>query len=312
MSGHTSHEFKSFTLSNHVLDHSCHFYLSVIFPRSLRPATFRRGQELPRTAYLDALRGYAAWIVYDSHVIHEDWRRETSPLMQWPCFKILFRGHAQVDIFFIISGYALSYRMLGYMYAKEPQKILNSLASSTFRRYLRLFAPTAAASFITMIALSLRLATKGEGGEVLKESFIENLTFWVLDTIRASNPFAHVTGWWYGDAVGTKYLPQMWTIAVEFRGSMILFLFCATTCRMSPRKRMSVTWICIIASSWWQAQYAGLFLAGMWIADLKMWNESKRNNSTLPISSSVCHVNHKTRNHLLPKCSISLPTFCSS
>lgn len=257
-------------------------YLSIIFPRSLRPASSRRGQELSSTAYLDALRGYAAWIVYNSHVIHEDWRPETSTLMQWPCFKILFRGHAQVDIFFVISGYALSHRMLGHMYSKEPEKVLNSLSSSTFRRYLRLFAPTAAASFITMIALTLRLATKGEGGEVLKESFAENLTFLILDTIQASNPFAHVAGWWYGDAVGTKYLPQMWTIAIEFRGSMILFLFCAATCRVYPRKRMFIAWICIIASSWWQAQYAGLFLAGMWIADLKMWNERKQKESSLP------------------------------
>lgn len=253
-------------------------YLAHVFPRGMRPAIDKEQSHLSSTAYLDALRGYAAYIVYNSHVIHEEWRPETSFIMRFPFAKIWFRGHGMVDVFFVISGYALSYSMLKSIHSKQHAKVLHSLASATLRRYLRLFAPTAMASFVAMIVIGTGLARKGEPPEVVQSTILENLRFWVIDTTRSSSPFQHVVGWWYGGCFGTKYLPQMWTIPVEFRGSVVLFMFLAATCKMKTVVRLWTTWVCILAFFWWEATYAGEFLMGMWIADLKLHRAKQSQN----------------------------------
>ena len=245
-------------------------YLTLVFPRSLNPVN----PKLTLTSYLDALRGYAAYVVYNHHVINEQWRSGSSLLTKLPVVRIWFAGHGMVDVFFIISGYALSYRMLTFIHTKQQTKVMDSLASSIFRRYLRLFLPTAGATFVAMIAISTGLAVKGEDPQVLQPTYLGNLQFWLADTVRASSPFEHVVGWWYGGVFGTKYLPQLWTIPVEFRGSMILFMFLAGTCKMTARTRMYLTWGCIVAFFWWEAQYAGEFLVGMWIADRRISRSS--------------------------------------
>lgn len=253
--------------------------VSWMFPRSLRPASNKKPHELHSTAYLDALRGYAAFVVYNSHVIPESWRPENG-ILRITFLKIWFHGHGMVDVFFVISGYALSYRMLDYIHTKQHIKFLDSLASSTLRRYLRLFVPTAVASFVCMIVLSTGLAVKGEDPQVLQPTFWGNLQFWIADTVQASSPFPHVVGWWYGGCFGTKYLPQMWTIPVEFRGSVILFMFLAATCKMATRIRLCLTCVCAAMFFWWEAQWAGEFLIGMWIADLKMWKSRQQQGQT--------------------------------
>lgn len=64
------------------------------------------------------------------------------------------------------------------------------------------------ATFVCMLAISTGLAVKGEEPDVLRPSFLENLQFWIIDTVRASNPYEHVVGWWYDGCFGTKYLPR--------------------------------------------------------------------------------------------------------
>lgn len=212
--------------------------------------------------------------------------------MSNPVSQFLFRGHPHVDVFFVISGYALSFRMLSYMHSRQSDRLLNSLVSSIFRRYLRLFVPSAFATLVAMLLVYSRIAIKQGDPNVLQSSFGENLLFWMRDTFRASNPFTHVVGWWSPNVFCTAYLMQLWTIPIEFRGSMVLFLFCAATCKMSPMKRMVTTWLCITACLLWEHHYASLFLVGMWIADVRMFRAS-----TQPAPLSISE----------PPASISLP-----
>jgi peptidoglycan/LPS O-acetylase OafA/YrhL len=50
-----------------------------------------------------------------------------------------------VNLFFVISGYVLSYRSLSVLYASDYPKMHEGTASSMFQRALRLWLPTMAA-----------------------------------------------------------------------------------------------------------------------------------------------------------------------
>ncbi|KAJ8607242.1 hypothetical protein MRB53_040428 [Persea americana] len=83
------------------------------------PALFKRSspQKLRSTAYLDGIRGLAAFVVYIAHnllsanglmvPIEVAWGFEGNYyLINFPFLRMLFTGsHASVPIFFIISGY---------------------------------------------------------------------------------------------------------------------------------------------------------------------------------------------------------------
>lgn len=222
-------------------------------------------------AYLDALRGYAAWTVYNHHIFFADWRpAEDTFLGSLTAFQILFRGHGAVSVFFVISGFVLSYKMVEYMQTNQHARIIDSLSSSIFRRYLRLYLPAAFATFCAMVAFATGLAVKGDPPNIVQDTLLGNFGFWIKDTIRTSDPFAALEGWWYPEIFGSAYLIQMWTIPMEYRGSMILFIFCAGVCRLNMRLRMLAEVLGTVICFWWEAAYIGLFLWGMFLAELRL------------------------------------------
>ncbi|KAK5047148.1 hypothetical protein LTR84_007091 [Exophiala bonariae] len=247
--------------------------LIAALPRFLRPGGLaRKSDKIHSTAYLDALRGYAACIVFAGHLLGYP------AAIQYPFLRVLTSNRGMVDVFFVISGYVLSYRMLKLMRQKNADLLLQSLASSTFRRYLRLYVPTGIATFIAML-----LVYTGHIPSAPKlATFKLQLWDWIVDTIFASSPFADLRGWWYGDVFRTKYLDQMWTIPVEFRGSIILFAFCAASCKLSVKGRMVLTWLAILACYIWNVVYVALFLLGMFVAELSLERDQEAHQPRLP------------------------------
>lgn len=143
--------------------------LLAALPRYMQPGGLRRKKKLIPSSYLDALRGYAALIVVNYH----RWQHEEHTwLVQLPFFRLLLAGRGMVDVFFVISGYVLSYRLL-MLTRNQDGRVLEALASSTFRRYFRLFGSAGAATFIAMITVWLGWIEVTDGIEVTgcKEPF---------------------------------------------------------------------------------------------------------------------------------------------
>jgi hypothetical protein len=250
--------------------------LLAALPRYMQPGGLRRKKKLIPSSYLDALRGYAALIVVNYHL----WQhKEHTWLVQLPIFRVLIGGRGMVDVFFIISGYVLSYRLL-MLTRNQDRRLLDAVASATFRRYLRLFGSTGAATFIAMIVVWLGWIEVTDGMEVTgrKETFFAQVWDWWRDLAKLSNPFSHVEGFWYLGDLNSRYLNQLWTIPVEFRGSMVVFSFCTMACKLSTRHRMILTWILVNAFVYWRVVYAALFLLGMWIADVSLGRHPERLN----------------------------------
>lgn len=109
------------------------------------------------TEWLDGLRGIAAFFVFVYHFVvvyveeHDfSWDPVRHPnLIQLPILRLFYSGTAMVRIFFVISGFALTYKPVKLM--RKPGShgsLMKTLASSVFRRYLRLFLPCLGAYFM--------------------------------------------------------------------------------------------------------------------------------------------------------------------
>ncbi|ETI24473.1 hypothetical protein G647_03842 [Cladophialophora carrionii CBS 160.54] len=224
------------------------------------------------TAYLDALRGYAALIVffYHSFPLPSIWVFQNLFFL-----RVLFRGGpGMVAIFFVISGYVLSYRILVMTHNRDPAKLLDCLASSTFRRWLRLYGSTGVATFVAMAFT--QLGWFRPHATERKDTLHDQLWDWFNDWLYSSDPFAPLQGWIDGGAFGSRYLYQMWTIPVEYRGSMVVFVFCAASCKLSTRSRWIALWTVALLAYYWRAVYVAEFLAGTFIADLALLRHPER------------------------------------
>lgn len=179
-----------------------------------------------KITYLDGLRGIAAINVmimhffvalapamvygdkYPSHFGSLDHIFSTTPL------GLIGAGNFSVCIFFVLSGYVLTRK---FFQTKENSIVISSAA----RRYLRLFVPVFAA-----VMFSYLLASTG-----LYRYYIETMTFaagsnyrdyWtftpgILDAVRQ----AAWNSFFVGGAI--PYNPVLWTMSIEFYGSMLVF-----------------------------------------------------------------------------------------
>lgn len=266
---------------------------SLLSPRKLRPGRIWRrirstlsgyfstpesAAPLRPTAYLDGLRGFAAFLVYWQH--HVLWAH--GPLQMaaienafgyngqhhfaaFPFIRLLFNGgHFAVATFFIISGYVLSVKPLSLIQAGDQSKLADNLSSQLFRRWLRLYIPVAATTFLYMLTWHLF------GG------------LWV--------PFAKKQGnlrdeiwWWYceiknfsfifggGSEPWLSYNFHLWSIPVEMKGSIVVYTALLAFSRATTKARLWCTlglmfYFMYIADGW----YCCLFMSGMLLADLDL------------------------------------------
>ncbi|MDD2613903.1 MAG: acyltransferase [Methanosarcina sp.] len=217
-----------------------------------------------KITYLDGLRGIAAvnvmimhfFIVFLPAMIYSD--RMPSHLGNFEQvfsntpLGLIGAGNFSVCIFFILSGYVLTQK-----YFKTKDK--NIIISGAVRRYIRLFIPVLAA-----ILLSYLMASAG-----VFHYYIETVT------ISGNNNYA---GYWIftpniADAIkqavwGTffagedTYNPVLWTMTIEFYGSMLVFAMAF----LFGQQRARWTFYLAAAVFFFNSYYLA-FIIGMGLAD---------------------------------------------
>ncbi|KAK2034738.1 acyltransferase [Colletotrichum zoysiae] len=262
-------------------------------------------QCLHPSAWLDGLRGISALFVVCHHwslvVMPVELRRgfmtDDHPMfLQLPIVRLSVTGLSAVCVFFVISGYALSYKPAKLTAQAKSVDFLTAMASSVFRRYLRLFLPTMATTLVIACLAYFRLF---EVAPVPNQAVV-----WprppVLDTF-----FDQIRSWWaqFGSLSdpltrdfmrGTRftYDPVLWTIPCEYEGSLMVFLTHVAFYRLRPWIRVLLT-IFIVAyslhSGYWQYF---LFLSGLCIATLHFHGQDRHGvrepaSLTLPLTSTT-------------------------
>ncbi|CAK7274915.1 hypothetical protein SEPCBS119000_006417 [Sporothrix epigloea] len=256
----------------------------VLVPSFLQPVDPNAPiKKMHPTAWLDGMRGVASFFVVCTHISvvwfnwhihngygmneHEHW------LIQLPFLRLAISGPPHVATFFIISGYALSYKPIKLSRMGRFVEANDAIASSAFRRWPRLFFMPMVISFIVAVMTWLDLfATRGWGGVAIPSrspprvgTLFGQIGHWIPSIIALTDPFSHNM-----DRGGRDdYDKYQWTLPVEFECSMMLFLCQLCFNRLRPRARLvfmfGLATFCMKYIYW---QYF-LFLMGMILCELQ-------------------------------------------
>lgn len=261
-------------------------YWSILKPEFLSRSSTKK---LRPTAYLDGLRGLAAFLVYVTHhigVAHDFGSPIQSgfgadnnySLITLPFLRVLFTGsHFAVPVFFVISGFVLSRGPLKVMHSAQGN-VGATLASALFRRGIRLWLPVIGTTFTYMIIRHLGVWADWPK---LQPTFFGELGHYIKELIRFTyllrieeNPYVDL------NITTFSYNPHTWTIALEYQGSVLLFIVLLAFSTLRTRLRMALMSFLaiyfVLLGSW----VSFCFLSGAIIAEIDMLDpESARKDS---------------------------------
>lgn len=256
--------------------------LDFLTPEILRRKSGPR-RPLSSTAWLDGLRGWAAFTVCLVHMTvytHSDiescyhhaiglgadgqMRYNDTPAA-WPFLRIFFSGgHIAVMVFFVISGYVITRKPLSLLHegAARRDDFLEALNSSMVRRPLRLFLPVMSST------LFLACAWHVFGLSIPWPELQSNLFYEFVAWLSETSQFVY---FYRNGYLFTRYNPHTWTIPVELRGSMFLFVWLFVLHQVPSRARIYMTigmmlYLVLGATGAWYA----CFFAGMLTAELDL------------------------------------------
>lgn len=247
----------------------------------VRPSILGRerkaSKNLRRTAYLDGLRGFSAFLVYWGH--HQLRAHESMPAdlilenafgydKQYyfaciPGIRTFFSGgHFAVTVFFVISGYVLSTKPLSLIQAGEHSKLGDNLASALFRRWLRLHIPVICTTFLYMSSWH---AFGLWADQPPLSSYREEALNWYREFKNYSFVFRTGGESWF------TYNFHVWSIPVEMRGSLVIYTALIAFSRCTRNARLwcevgLVFYFMYIVDGW----FCSMFMSGMLLCDLDL------------------------------------------
>jgi peptidoglycan/LPS O-acetylase OafA/YrhL len=257
-----------------------------------------------RTSFLDGLRGFAAVIVTLNHHCMARKRYFQEPFtlgpylpndnpmdftnpMQLPIVRVVITGGAMVPIFFVISGYVLSFRQVQMIRERQLDKLSESLFSLAFRRPFRLFLPSIGGIILYQISNEMKWNAQHMP---TKLSLVSRL----LGEI-----YLLFNGVW-GVPPGTLWLQlqQLWTIPLEYFGSMAVFIMLMANSRLKYSWRMSIIIGAIVMTFYGGQWPVGTFFGGLLIAELESpvekeveWEDKpKRQRLVTTVRSSIFNI----------------------
>ncbi|EPS43136.1 hypothetical protein H072_2877 [Dactylellina haptotyla CBS 200.50] len=242
------------------------------------------------TEWLDGLRGIAAFFVFVYHHVvaytgeeHDyawDPKRHPHPI-HLPILRLFYSGTPMVRVFFVISGFALTYRPVKLMRKAGSQgALMKNIASSVFRRYLRLFLPCLGAYFLIHCIRAWGAFDWFEVRHVANKNLLPG----DIEKYPAKSPdgFMGQMGVMFDEfyrfAVRNPILHEgydfatdkhMWTIPTEYQQSMGLFLLVAMVSHLRRNFRVYVVipYIYFFWTYYKRYDYP-LFVSGYFFAEL--------------------------------------------
>jgi peptidoglycan/LPS O-acetylase OafA/YrhL len=202
---------------------------------------------------------------------------QTSPL-QLPFIRTIFvSGGSAVSVFFVLSGYVLTYRCLRWIRAGSSDQVYPAVASSMFRRGFRLFLPPIFITFVEMLSTRFGFTPPLNFYFVAEESFVAQFADWLVETSYLINPIHNFKRAMQGFITHPKYDAVIWTIPVEFYGSIVCYILLLILARWAPSTSVRMGFIALFScvamalGSW----NISLFSAGMLVADLNLGDEER-------------------------------------
>lgn len=253
-----------------------------------------RPEKIHPTAYLDGMRGIAAFAVFICHYSYQCFvittgygagePGENNYLLQLPFIRLFYSGPPAVAIFFVISGFALSFKPVKQMRAHTYDGLMETISSAVFRRALRLYLPCFASTLLVFCLVRIgffdytrpfyenRELLRGQWDEHAPTlgSTYEQFRHWSSEMFE----FVHPWSWGIFDG-STIYDRHLWTIPTEFRASMVLFLTQVMVARLTPFLRIVALAGLISWGLHWDRWEMALFWCGTILAELDQMKPRK-------------------------------------
>lgn len=248
------------------------------------------------TAWLNGVRGIAALIVAFVHFIagevdppfrafSAEPMEENRRIYQLPPFRILFADQAMVALFFVVSAYSISIAPLKARETASRGTFLNRLASSVFRRPIRLYVPVTVLELISHAAYFLGLYKWSTLPDEKLDSFGDHVVHFGGYMLHLMNPFIPVK---------IALNIQVWTIPAEFKGSCFVFLTLIATANLRPLARLSSIFFVALLAVWHLNWLLFTFLSGLAIAEIQLMQDMRQPDaatSTKPAKKSGKKIN---------------------
>ncbi|CAN8106144.1 unnamed protein product [Discula destructiva] len=243
------------------------------------------------TAYLDGLRGFAAFLVYWHHhvlwshsyvvgksgdILENAWGYNGHyHLATFYGTRLFFTGgHLAVAIFYVISGYVLTQKALTLIQAGQHVRVGEVVASALFRRWFRLYIPLIVTTFVYVTSWHVFGIWTPQTEP--KATYGEEVWNWYVEFKNFSFVFKEGSLW-------PSYNGHLWSIPLEMRGSVVTYVAALTLARATTKARLLcevglVIYFLYICDAW----YAAVFMAGMLQADLDLLARRPEPNSGFP------------------------------
>ncbi|KAF4624103.1 hypothetical protein G7Y89_g14071 [Cudoniella acicularis] len=263
--------------------------LRILKPSFLPPWSHGTSQaaKIYSTSYLDGVRGYAAFLVFTYHYIHgwfpgslNGWDgKANSWLIQLPWIRLAISGNSMVTTFYVVSGFSISYKPLKHIHEGNMTRFMETVSSFMFRRHLRLYLPILGVSFFTMLAayFDYFAPVKSDSKPPTLPTLSGQFSHWLQQLAVFANPFQPVN--LYNPLQEAfVYDPNLWTIPIEFRGSIVVFAALVSLAYAQVAARLILMLFLIsycLYTGFWDLF---LFLTGVLFAELHLIHEKKRPN----------------------------------
>ncbi|MEK4196131.1 acyltransferase [Paenibacillus sp. FSL L8-0323] len=223
---------------------------------------------MPKLKYVDGFRGLAAVVVVLNHfflafypaLINGDKNQvhtinSLELIIAKSPLNLLYNGDFAICVFFILSGYVLSYK-----YSVTGN--IKVLTESAVKRYIRLLVPVFASVIFSYIFIRYSLYFNQEAGN-LSLSTWWLATFWNFDV----SFFDVVKNAFFGVFFksDSKYNPALWTMTYELYGSFLVFGFAALFGKLKKRYLLYIIAVVLL----YKTYYLG-FILGLILSDLNV------------------------------------------
>jgi peptidoglycan/LPS O-acetylase OafA/YrhL len=211
--------------------------------------------------YLNGLRGIASLIVVIHHFITaflpaiylgkpELAHHPYELFFYMTPLSVLFNGNFMVCIFFVLSGYILSYKY--FLTNTKP-----NIVTASLKRYIRLGLPVFATIVLAYTLMKLQLLFHHEITYITKSEWLTRL--W-----QFTPNIAHMLkSGLYGALVNgdSAYYTNLWTMEIEFKGSLLTYLFLVLFIGKKYRYIMYIPLIIAFINTYYLAIILGVLLA---------------------------------------------------
>jgi peptidoglycan/LPS O-acetylase OafA/YrhL len=203
--------------------------MSVTALRRMGADVFLVGMDKPpekRLLSLDGLRGWAALFVLASHLVCGVFVG-LIPLSKMPVLDVVLDGHFAVFIFFVLSGFALTTK-----FVEKPATY--SVMQAVAARYFRLAPPIAVVCVVAYLLLKAHLMFNLEAARLTR--LPEWLgSFYTFDPSVSSLSKFSLYWVFFKYDLARSYNSNLWTMPIEFQGSMLVFSIVAVF--VTPARR---------------------------------------------------------------------------